>query len=96
MKLQEFMNTGNPTIIGKARKIERIWKFQPIKQKDMNWLVMLSKDGWFVNQLYRLSQQMNHRSPLQTDHVWLDDAGTCASAYIILNKVQDRIKRRNS
>lgn len=96
MKLQEFMNMGNRTIIGQARKIERTWKFQPIKQEDMNWLVRLSRDGWFVNQLYRQSRKMNHKSPLQTDHVWLNDAGTCASAYIILNKVQGQIKRKSA
>lgn len=96
MKLQEFMNIGNPTIIGQARKIERIWKFQPIKQEDMNWLVMLSKDEAFIGKLYWHSQQMNHRAPVQTDHQLLTDAGTCASAYIALREIQAQLERRSA
>lgn len=96
MKLHEFMNMGNPTIIGRARKIDRIWSFQPISQEDMNWLVRLSKNESFIGKLYWHSQQMNHRSPVQTDHQLLNDAGTCATAYMALRTLQDQIRRKTA
>lgn len=96
MRLYEFFNMGNPTIIGQARKIDRIWSFQPISQKDMNWLVRLSRDEAFIGKLYWHSQQMNHRSPAQTDHQLLNDAGTCASAYIALRDVQRQLERKGA
>lgn len=96
MRLYEFMNMGNPTIIGKARKIERIWKFQPISQKDMNWLERLSKDEAFIGKLYWHSQQMNHKAPIQTDHQMLNDAGTCASAYLALRELQRQLERKTA
>lgn len=96
MRLYEFMNMGNPTIIGQARKIERIWKFQPISQKDMNWLIKLSKDEALIGKLYWYSQKMNHRAPIKTDHQLLTDAGTCASAYNILSDIQAQIRLRTT
>ena len=96
MRLYEFFNMGNPTIIGPGWKIDRIWSFQPISQKDMNWLVRLSKDEAFIGKLYWHSQQMNHRSPAQTDHQLLNDAGTCASAYIALRDVQRQLERKGA
>ena len=38
MRLYEFFNMGNPTIIGQARKIERIWKL-PADQPERYELV---------------------------------------------------------
>ena len=96
MRLYEFMNMGSPTIIDQARKIDRIWKFQPISRKDMNWLVRLSKDEPFIGKLYWYSQKMNHRAPVKTDHQLLTDAGTCASAYNILSDIQAQIRLRTT
>lgn len=90
MRYREFMGTGNRTVIGTARRIEAIHQFQPIDQKDMRWLVKLSRDEEFTGKLYWHSQRMNHRSPMQTDHQFLNDAGTCAKAYTILSQIHSQ------
>lgn len=87
MRYHEFMNKGNSTVIGTARRIEAINQFQPISQKDMKWLIGLSQNEGFIGKLYWHSQRMNHRAPLQTDHQFLNDAGTCAKAYNILSQI---------
>lgn len=90
MFLLEILDTKNKSIIGLAREITSLWDRRPVSQRQWKQLAELSKDGWLMNQLFRHSQRMNHRAPLDTDHMLLTDAGTCAKAYTILNQVQER------
>lgn len=91
MRFDEVFNSRGKTLIGTATKIVRLYQFQPISVNDMNWLRSLSINKEILGKLFAQSQKMNHRSPLQTDHQILNDAGTCAEAYNILSKLQARI-----
>ena len=90
MRYHNFVDLRRSTIVGLARRIEKICSFPPISREDNNWLVSLSRNDELIGKLYSYSQQMNHRAPIQTNHQFLTDAGTCAKAYTVLSRIQQR------
>lgn len=96
MRYYEFLSTGSKSVIGIARKIEAMDQFTPIGKREIDWLFGVSKNEEFMGSLFWHSQRINHRSPMHADDSLLTDAATCANAYIVLNKINDRYSRTAS
>ncbi len=96
MRLHEFYDIGGAEIVRLARRIKTVWSAKPVSRENMKWLVELSKDKYSIGRLYAQTRKVNSRAIFDTDAIILDEAGDCAEAYIILNEVEQLVRRKQS
>lgn len=87
MYLFEVTSKKRYSPIQLANAVLHIWRKNEVSTAERNWLKQLASNKQAIDGLLRLVAKHRRSAVYHSEHPFLDDAATCASAYAILSKL---------